>query len=438
MELPGGLAAATPSLLPLAPSGALPAAPAAAPRPKSKSSGRQRDRERERERRRNRALAAAGPPKKPDPAPRNRSGGSKKRKEPGADFALPPDPAVARDKALQQNHDYQLVLSALNALRGQRQQAERDIPRLHAQKEAALADPTKFIAALMSKTNDPVPKRQKVVRVPDVSFEKYGFRMETNGGLATPRAGGVQSPIEPFKAAPYLEEAMKAIRPPPSPNGRTLWLPKGLSTFDRLAGTAFRNGISLNDSYMDSPGGSSVSRRSDSPISVHPLLPHGPILEAPPPPRSAARVSGSIYQQRQTLANQIHLAAPKSLHSGNEHPHVNGDHANGPNGDATSRPAAPAKAAGPRKSEPRRAPANIDDESVHYNVACDGCGMDPIVGIRLSCTDCAAMKIDVDLCVGCENKKFPHKHHLPTHSFRKIAIPEHVVSDFPVLPQVAV
>lgn len=37
---------------------------------------------------------------------------------------------------------------------------------------------------------------------------------------------------------------------------------------------------------------------------------------------------------------------------------------------------------------------------------CDACGMDPIIGIRFACIECAALEIFVDLCSGCAAKGF--------------------------------
>lgn len=105
---------------------------------------------------------------------------------------------------------YQLVMSALNVLKSQKVQAERDIAKLEAQKQAALANPPKFIASLMTKTNEPVPKRQKVVKIPVVPLEKYGLSSQQLGFELTPTPlSAPQTPSEHFKEAPYMSEAYK-------------------------------------------------------------------------------------------------------------------------------------------------------------------------------------------------------------------------------------
>jgi len=52
--------------------------------------------------------------------------------------------------------------------------------------------------------------------------------------------------------------------------------------------------------------------------------------------------------------------------------------------------------------------------NVHYNVVCDGCGMDPIQGNRYKCTVCH----NYDLCGTCEGKN----QHPPSHDLIKMKI----------------
>lgn len=54
-------------------------------------------------------------------------------------------------------------------------------------------------------------------------------------------------------------------------------------------------------------------------------------------------------------------------------------------------------------------------EQVHSGVKCDGCGRQPLVGIRWKCGNCA----DYDLCTSCLQSS-PHD---PTHVFVRIVTP---------------
>lgn len=56
-----------------------------------------------------------------------------------------------------------------------------------------------------------------------------------------------------------------------------------------------------------------------------------------------------------------------------------------------------------------------DGPAVHQGVVCDGCGKDPITGVRYKCTTC----FNFDLCETCEAKKV----HDPSHPLRAISTP---------------
>ena len=56
----------------------------------------------------------------------------------------------------------------------------------------------------------------------------------------------------------------------------------------------------------------------------------------------------------------------------------------------------------------------VPRNDVHYNVACDDCGMNPIEGARFKCTTCP----NFDLCSTCEAKD----EHAPDHTFLKMKV----------------
>lgn len=49
--------------------------------------------------------------------------------------------------------------------------------------------------------------------------------------------------------------------------------------------------------------------------------------------------------------------------------------------------------------------AGSDGQVVHQNVACDGCDVNPIIGVRYKCAVCK----NFDFCSGCE-ERLPHSH----------------------------
>jgi hypothetical protein len=52
-----------------------------------------------------------------------------------------------------------------------------------------------------------------------------------------------------------------------------------------------------------------------------------------------------------------------------------------------------------------------------HQVVCDGCNIDPIVGVRYKCAECP----DFDLCSDCEAKG-EHGH----HTFLKVKTPQNI------------
>jgi len=57
---------------------------------------------------------------------------------------------------------------------------------------------------------------------------------------------------------------------------------------------------------------------------------------------------------------------------------------------------------------------NSSDQEVHQNIACDGCNVSPIVGVRYKCSVCK----NFDFCAMCEERR-GH-----VHAFLKIYKPE--------------
>jgi len=71
------------------------------------------------------------------------------------------------------------------------------------------------------------------------------------------------------------------------------------------------------------------------------------------------------------------------------------------------------------KDEKKGPEEQKENEGVHYNFICDGCGAAPIKGHRYRCIICT----DLDLCSSCEaQRKEPMKHD-HTHTMRKIPAP---------------
>merc|ERR1711963_39037 len=65
----------------------------------------------------------------------------------------------------------------------------------------------------------------------------------------------------------------------------------------------------------------------------------------------------------------------------------------------------------PHKEMTTISSTGISSEESHHGFKCDGCGMDPLIGLRFRCLVCP----DYDLCNSC---KFNSIHH--QHAFKRI------------------
>ncbi|KAI9317384.1 hypothetical protein BX666DRAFT_1936765 [Dichotomocladium elegans] len=72
--------------------------------------------------------------------------------------------------------------------------------------------------------------------------------------------------------------------------------------------------------------------------------------------------------------------------------------------------------------------------AVHEGYACDGCGIEPIVGVRYKCTICDISE-EIDLCSKCMAQgTFRNDHHTPEHPFEAVhvanALPYYADTDY--------
>jgi len=64
----------------------------------------------------------------------------------------------------------------------------------------------------------------------------------------------------------------------------------------------------------------------------------------------------------------------------------------------------------------RERSARATTSRMHIGFQCDSCGMEPIVGTRWTCVDCA----ELDLCNQCDRATFTKGGHIPEHRFDKV------------------
>ncbi|XP_065651350.1 ZZ-type zinc finger-containing protein 3 isoform X3 [Hydra vulgaris] len=74
---------------------------------------------------------------------------------------------------LKNNTDYQALLKSLAVLEAQRSQAIKDLEKLHHIKEVALADPLKFVQDLQNGDTPKFPQRQFIASLPEINWMHY-------------------------------------------------------------------------------------------------------------------------------------------------------------------------------------------------------------------------------------------------------------------------
>jgi next-to-BRCA1 protein 1 len=60
------------------------------------------------------------------------------------------------------------------------------------------------------------------------------------------------------------------------------------------------------------------------------------------------------------------------------------------------------------------------NETVHSNTRCDGCGMDPLIGVRYKCNEC----YNFDFCSACHQQKKEKGSHIRSHKMAAILEPD--------------
>lgn len=75
--------------------------------------------------------------------------------------------------ALKHNKDYQRLLQTISVLEAQRSQAVLDIEKLTHHQKDALVDPIGFVEMLQKKVDIGIPRTQRIVQLPEISWDQY-------------------------------------------------------------------------------------------------------------------------------------------------------------------------------------------------------------------------------------------------------------------------
>lgn len=365
------------------------------------------------------------------------------------------------DDNIIQNQDYQTVLSAIQILRKQLEKSQRDLTKLEELKKRALENPIEFVKGIVAKTNDPIPKLQKVLAIPVIDFGKY---------------------VDPA-ALPYLLSQRKS-RPPirkidysnpssPNPVSRT-------ASPDLYHDPYYQQQQQQQHQQQQQPPSRTSSpafkrQKTESPSLLPQVLGEAPTFQAPQPiqppqqqqqqqqqqdtqslQRATPRSTGHFYSNRFSGAHYLgtptvfmeedtqSFATPLPPTTAdqdettlliNQDPTLKQLIDQDPNIKSSEEFKELLALTRQQKLLQLQQMAAVEQaihQQVHHGFRCDACGSDPIVGLRWNCLSCQG---EADLCDECFLANWEGivsdgaRKHVSKHEFRKVVIPEEEVWD---------
>ncbi|RKP27240.1 hypothetical protein SYNPS1DRAFT_27097 [Syncephalis pseudoplumigaleata] len=343
---------------------------------------------------------------------------------------------------LLQNEDYLLVHSALEVLREQLKQAESDLQCLARLKEQAKADPAQFVLSLCNKTRPTMPKLQPIVSIPNIELEKYGrgyahihsrYAADTTTTTAAANKSNAfminahQASLDAFQDSELSEPVASrpASEPPPSSLRAMVrqaahMLPPRITSPDASA-----DELDSTEDASPRPSKRQKSEASDG-VSGTETRPTTPSAEvgAPRQPKQERleqlmriipdegvaaeryrRIAAALGTRTdRQVASRIQRLITKENYNSNTKLNLSQSTyrmltMRGSVTGAVYLNLAPSILMPDEKAADTMA-SHEKPVTVHYGFSCDGCQVEPIVGIRWKCLQCPEEQ-QVDLCDSC-------------------------------------
>eukprot|EP00026_Physarum_polycephalum_P009705 Phypoly_transcript_09839.p1 GENE.Phypoly_transcript_09839~~Phypoly_transcript_09839.p1 ORF type:complete len:414 (+),score=87.84 Phypoly_transcript_09839:45-1286(+) len=382
----------------------------------------------------------------------------------------------ARDE-LKDHEDYQIVLKAYNALKAQQERTKNDINYLKEQKEQALANPIEYIDKLFNQKKILLPRRQHIVRVPNIDTSKYAKptkilikeQIQTPPGtpdpndLNSPSLSPAPSPIPggaeikqeielPVQEVPQPGTVVRGRifteRKPPSFN--QLWTKEEQRRLENLL-------IEYPDEEVSAHRWAKIARalgnrtpkqvasrtqkyfirlqKQGIPVPGKPpsmALYLNKINNTPNPPKKKRKTDDDTEESDEMPTSstvEYYVPPPVLMRE-----------------DRRAKPVAPAlpnelsaipaalqdtpeykelmellKAQQPEKANNERViPSETLTTDAHQGYKCDGCEVEPIVGTRWHCAECP----EVDLCDACHTQETETPTHRKHHKMEQFKVAE--------------
>ncbi|XP_064862072.1 ZZ-type zinc finger-containing protein 3-like [Oncorhynchus nerka] len=376
---------------------------------------------------------------------------------------------------LKHNKDYQRLLQTVGVLEAQRTQSIRDLERLARQQREALRDPVSFVEQLQKQVELDLPRPQRVVQLPDVSWDQYtsglgDFEREFCDKKRTTRRlklifdkvrspDGPKSPLDPkkeegepstlYSALPSsgdLENSNNSQRirgrlcyqsKPDSFN--QLWTVEEQKQLEHLL-------LKFSPEEVESKRwqkiadalGNRTAKQVASRVQKYFIKLTKAGISVPGRTPNMCIYSKKVSNKRQHHLNK-HLYRPSTFLTSYEPPVFMEEEderaayyssLQDPDGDDTDEEGVPVelrhlpeyKELLELKRMKKHKLQEIQAESsmaLHHGYKCDVCGVEPIQGMRWHCQDCPSDNA-VDFCSNCSDCLYKTESHLPSHHLEPV------------------
>lgn len=347
--------------------------------------------------------------------------------------------------ALKGNHDYQMMLRAIATLEAQRIQAVKDLDRLYEGQKEALADPIQFVERLQRGQNLKLPKPQKVIHLPDIRWEKYTSNLDFSS-FGTHRhmtrlkkqlkEGNVdESKIEKTESEDIVRSRVKTEKK--SDTFNLPWTPEEQKRLEELL-------IQYPPEEVEARRFQKIaaSLGNRTPLQVQSRVQKYFIKLANAGLPIPGRIPNMTLYKRKNQRGQRHhrmynqstfltsVVPPVYMSDDDENSQsyegsITSEYCDFREENVSDDESIPVQLrTGPEYQELlhlkrlRKEKLGFKNtSSEHIGFKCDGCNMEPIVGIRWHCTDCPP-DIAVDFCEQCVDSGYETENHNSSHRLK--------------------
>lgn len=341
--------------------------------------------------------------------------------------------------AIKNNRDYQKLLKTLAVLEAQKIQAIKDFEELRRLKDIALKDPLDFVKKIQEKQAPEFPRRQQIVKLPEINWVHYltAYTDDKIIPQITTRNSLKDADIDLFEfceaeeeaAAKEVEKPIKAGEKHGTFNQK--WSVEEQEKLEKLLVLYPPEEVEARRwEKIAKALGTRTAQQVSSRIQKYFLK----LAKAKLPIPGRAPTASSVNSMKKKL-NPISYKRSTFFPSWQPSVYMKDDESCVESGEnpvfenlnVSDEEDIPLELRDTpeykellelKKIKKFKSTTNEQDSSgpaVHRGFMCDGCSVDPIVGVRWHCLDCPSEN-SVDFCNNCYQKSFENEIHRSTHN----------------------